>query len=202
MENAALKHWNDVVVLAQDPLVLQNPDLQRSWIKKLSCFTVLKPTERSFFLNFSPDTQEHLLPSLNSLGNVLSCWFEMSGMATYCAAGLLVMSRNIWRRSLNRRSWQASHTSCAGSQVSPSGDRPVPPCLCQVFRGWLCFCVQGILSSLQRESFAVSGFMTPGLWAPTPTLQKAVQCRTWKTWWSPFLGTNHRHKYQHLHITK
>ncbi|XP_003964196.2 peroxisomal N(1)-acetyl-spermine/spermidine oxidase [Takifugu rubripes] len=33
--------WED-----EDTLVLQIPDLQRSWIKKLSCFTVLKPTKR------------------------------------------------------------------------------------------------------------------------------------------------------------
>lgn len=35
------------------------------------------------------------------------------------------MSRNIWRRSLNRRSWEASHNSCADLQVSRSGNRPI-----------------------------------------------------------------------------
>lgn len=49
----------------------------------------------------------------------------MSGMATYCAVGLLAMSRNIWRHSLNRRSWEASHNLCAGSQVSWSGNHAI-----------------------------------------------------------------------------
>lgn len=63
------------------------------------------------------------------------------------------------------------------------------------------FCVQGILPSHQRESFAVSGFMIPGLWAPTPTLQEAVRCRTCWTWSSLFLRTAHRHKYQQIDIS-
>lgn len=33
--------------MIQDALVDQVPDVQRSWIKKLFGFTVLKPTERS-----------------------------------------------------------------------------------------------------------------------------------------------------------
>lgn len=49
--------------MAQDTLVLQIPDLQRSWIKKLSCFTVLKPTERSYV---SPDTPCHICQTLRS----------------------------------------------------------------------------------------------------------------------------------------
>lgn len=68
-------------------------------------------------------------------------------------------------------------------------------------RTYVFFCVQGILPSHQRESFAVSGFMIPGLWAPTPTLQKAVRCRTCWTWSSLFLRTAHRHKYQQIDIS-
>lgn len=35
------------LVMIQDVMVDQVPDVQRSWIKKLFGFTVLKPTERS-----------------------------------------------------------------------------------------------------------------------------------------------------------
>lgn len=35
------------VEIVQDALLDQVPDVQRSWIKKLFGFTVLKPTERS-----------------------------------------------------------------------------------------------------------------------------------------------------------
>lgn len=115
-----------------------------------------------------------------------------------------------WVRIYGDALWTGGHEKhhTTRAQVHRSVDLAISPFLViwkqslSVFGGWLCFCVQGILSSHQRESFAVSGLMIPGLWAPTPILQKAVQCRTWKTWWSLFLQTNHRHKYQHLQTTK
>lgn len=42
-------------------------------------------------------------------------------------------------------------------------------------------CMQGTLLSHLGEFCAPSGFMIPGRAAPTVTLQKAAQCRTWRT---------------------
>ena len=44
--------------------------------------------------------------------------FKLSGMATFCVAGLLVTSQSIWRHCLNRRSHTPSHNSSADLQVS------------------------------------------------------------------------------------
>lgn len=58
-------------------------------------------------------------------------------------------------------------------------------------------CMQGTLLSHLGEFCAPSGFMIPGRTAPTVTLEKAAQCRTWRTWWSPCLRRHHRQKYLH-----
>lgn len=42
--------------------------------------------------------------------------------------------------------------------------------------------------------------MTPGRAVPIVTLRKAAQFRTWRTWWSPCLQRDHRHKCIYIHV--
>lgn len=103
-------------VLDQDAVVDQVPDVQRSWIKKLFGFTVLKPTERSSYAYHYNLFVQLAFRSL--FGNKCVFWLCLLVMVIWSVAGSQGTNPSIWRHCLSRKSRRPSHNLSAGSLVS------------------------------------------------------------------------------------
>lgn len=185
--------------MIQDGQMEQVPNVQGSWIRKLFGFTVLRPTERSIIQS---DTKILLLLKSRILwlavsscfvvsnfryGHVLCGWIaghESEYMETLSEQEVLQSITQLIRRFTGEAQY-ANYPSTGYFRMIYVGSRRI------------IICMQGTLLSLLGEFCAPSGFRIPGRVAPTVTLQKAAQCRTWRTWWSPCPQRDHRQKYLH-----